>query len=434
MRASPTRRQVLGGLGATVVGSAVVGGAATQIRIDPIVTWKPAPGTWPYNRYDSGQTAANPHASPPEAPEIVWQTTIPGDGISFVVGSDRVYAAGVTLNDSGETLTALNRRDGTPHWRQTARSVYTHALHYGTLYTIIEEVLTALDAETGQSHWRAAHSSARGRGSLLVTADTIFVGKVAYDIQDGSYIWSSSNDLVQRFVAQNGSLFGVTPDKSVIKYRPRSVFEVALGMDPTNAWKIVMEGTGAIVRDGLLFRWRGHGQEGQPALAAFDTESGERVWSTLVPTDFASVADGAVGEASEYKVNVRRSAITKSRGFVGAEARARNWPEPIHAVFGFSTNDGSILWQHSLDQSLDVLHDIAVANDTVLLAHGGGEFKPDTAAVQALDGATGREQWRVSTEYQPVQIAAVDKTIFVATAPKPNEEPNEVPNRVIALR
>lgn len=90
-----------------------------QIRIDPIVTWEPPPppplpGTWPYHWYDSGKPAANPHASPPTAPEAVWQTAIPGEFSGedcTVVGPNRVDASGVQV-------TAISRQNGTVNWQK----------------------------------------------------------------------------------------------------------------------------------------------------------------------------------------------------------------------------------------------------------------------------------------------------------------------------
>lgn len=101
---------------------------ADQIGMDPVDTWEPSPGTWPCGRYDLGQTAANPHASPPTAPEIVWRTATPGVDYNsgFVVGPDRVYASGIRL-------TALSRRDGTIQWQRHRRRT-PHVIHDGTLY------------------------------------------------------------------------------------------------------------------------------------------------------------------------------------------------------------------------------------------------------------------------------------------------------------
>lgn len=434
MRPSLTRRQVLGTLGAAVGGSAVVGGAAAQIPRDPIVTWEPAPGTWPCGRYDLGHTAANPHASPPAAPEIVWQTTTPGmDWKSgFVVDPERVYA-------SGEQLTALSRRDGTIQWQQ-AKSPGPHIIYDGTLYHGASPLM-AVDAATGQPHWRATRAySAEDFTRFTVTAETVLVGDEAYDIHDGSYKWSV--DQVQ-FAAQNGALYGYTKTEPprVTKYRSRSVLNVALGTGPTKAWEKVWEGEHdsawdySVVQNNLLIQMQNPGGlvvTGVPGLAAFDTESGERVWTGLSPSDVASAADFSIGEPDHYAVQIQHSAFAKNRGFMWVRMEKVFGSTVFSGVVAVSLADGAILWQRSLDPSPYFLDDIAVANGTVILALESVQRDegPDPGTVQALDAATGRDQWRVSTTYDPVQLAAVDGTIFAVL----DTHTEEKPNRVIALR
>jgi hypothetical protein len=126
---APTRRQLLAGTGAVVGTVGVSGAAAARVTVDEIETDEPAPGTWPTDRYDGGNTATNPHASPPSEPDVDWRVPVDADNAwedGFVVGPERVYHAGTRL-------TALDRADGTRRWSRNEPSG-TLAVRDGTLY------------------------------------------------------------------------------------------------------------------------------------------------------------------------------------------------------------------------------------------------------------------------------------------------------------
>ena len=181
---APTRRQLLAGTAAVVGTVGVSGAAAARVTVDEIETDEPSPGTWPTHRYDGGNTATNPHASPPSDPDVDWRVPVDPDSAwrdGFIVGPERVYHAGTRL-------TALDRADGTRRWSRNEPSVAL-AVRDGRLYYCHGgddsslPRLSSFNARRGEPRWGTYVPE--DSGGLTVTADRVFVSGRAFDAEDG---------------------------------------------------------------------------------------------------------------------------------------------------------------------------------------------------------------------------------------------------------
>ena len=415
-----TRRQALrlGG------GAAVVGGLASQVRIDPVNTWEPAPGTWPCDRYDLGNTAANPHTSLPSNPEPDWMTAVSG-GRRFVVGPEHVFVS------DDETLTALGKRDGTTHWEVDV-SPEPLVVHDGTLYHAHDGHLTALDAETGHRRWRAGGDATRsGIGNLLVSTDTAIVttggsaswvnpNLVAYDTRDGSRKWGyfGGRHGYVALAAHDGFLYANRSDGGIERYRRRSLLQAATGLSLTRAWKRRYSGHWIVVAAERVL-WGDfwiYATEQRPGIVALDPESGERVWGTLRPERYDS------SRRNNYGAEI--PAVDGDRLFVAVDVHIDDGPD-FQELVTVSLADGEVLWC----QPLPYISDVVEADGAVLVGVGyPDERERHRGTIRAFDSATGRERWRAVTEYTPSWLAVADGTVFALSSGSERE------GYVVALR
>ena len=316
---APTRRQLLAGTGALVGTVTVSGAAASQVTAENIETWEPSPGTWPADRYDAGNTATNPHASPPSDPEIDWRAPVETDSGwegGFVVGPERVYYAGTRL-------TALDRRGGTVRWTRREPSG-TLAVRGGTLYHChggddsSDPRLSAFDAETGEPRWRTdVPEDSRG---LTVTAGWVFVGGRAFDVEDGQLEWTLEGNVNPGWtvsVAQDGFLYAEHSNRRVSKYASRSILDETLSRETKPIWKQRHDRSYSytVVRNDRLVRATGT-SIGGPAVAGFDTETGRRTWAALTSEEFESATDTGPGDPDHFGVTTSGQAVTSEQCIV----------------------------------------------------------------------------------------------------------------------
>lgn len=433
-----TRRHFLLVSGASV-GSGVAGSVASWIPMESIDTWEPPSGTWPSARYGLANSATNPHASVPTAPDSRWQATT-ATPIGFVVGPERVYVSGEPVpyptNASSEThgpITALDRRDGTHQW-ETKLPGGQLVVHDGTVYHHNDKFgvarLTALDAETGQPNWQTGVSD--WNSDILVSTDSVVVAPstTAYDTRDGSRKWPLEVgwplDSVLRYhsegshtlAAEDGVLYG-----NAVRYRRRSLLDVVLGSGPTEAWETptrnegyqwTVLGGGRLLQGGSLIYSDDRTQNRPVAgMEAFDAERGERVWLALRPNEISL-------ERRDSSYRALPPVLSGDRVFVAVEI---DFNDPYRSeLVALSLTDGAVLWERSLAPRIT---DIVAAENTVLV--GRGDRDEARGVVEAYDPTTGQMRWRAVTEYSPLQLAVVDGTIFVAT------DGPERSGRVIAL-
>jgi outer membrane protein assembly factor BamB len=445
---TPTRRQLLAGTGAVVGTVGVSGAAAARVTVDEIETDEPSPGTWPTDRYDGGNTATNPHASPPSEPDVDWQVPVDPDSAwrdGFVVGPERVYHAGTRL-------TALDRADGTRRWSRNEPSG-TLAVRDGTLYhcpgrkATDNPELSAFDAGTGEPRWRS--DLPEESSGLTVTADRVFVSGRAFDAEDGRLEWTLEGRVNPDWtdsVAADGFLYAQHSSHRVSKYASRSFLDETLDRETKPIWKRRHDSAYAdtVARDDRLLRATGT-TVGGAALARFDTETGRRTWAALTAEEFESATDTEPGDPENFGVSTWEQAVTSEQCIVIARTLGHSGSDKgkeTSALLAVSLSDGTVRWarsflgpDHPADQGVG---SVLVADGTVLVtveesmpAYGQREEPPYPGRILALDADTGETLWGIKIDHGPAQLAVADDTIFAITD---GHSDSEESTAVLALR
>lgn len=429
----PSRRAVLGAAGTAGLG-ATAAGTAASIRVDPPPPGSPAPATWPLDRFDAANTAANRAASLPDDPDIPWRRPALGPTVdaSLVVGPEAVYASDVTYTDN---VTAIDRSDGTVRWvREPFGGLL--ALVDGTVIAAAQAPrsnpeIRAFDSADGRVEWRAKRGSA-GVDHLVGTDGTVFVGGdgeiEAYRVDRGRRRWHAEGPSKSPTGLSVGPdrLYGTVGER-LVRFGRRSWLDVGLGRPPATAWhtspideaQVPALSKGRLVVAATVETDPGPGTEGRPALAAFDAATGNRAWGTL--------RTGTLADPPGHSAFHARHA-TVVNGLVvvgvayGGEFRSRDtdWPgdHPApDAVVARSLSDGSTRWRQPVGT---IVRDVAATGESVVVGTG----TPDGGAVIAFGQADGRERWRREFDHGVTAVAPVDGTVFAAT----------VDGSVVALR
>lgn len=429
----PSRRAVLGAAGTAGLG-ATAAGVAVSVRVAPPAPRSPAAATWPLDRFDAANTAANRAASLPDDPVVAWRQPALGLTVdaSLVVGPDAVYASDITYTDS---VTAIARSDGTVRW--------THELFGGLLAlvdgTVVaaaqeprpEPEVRAFDSADGGVEWRTGRRSA-GVDHLVAADGTVFVGGdgevESYRVDDGRRRWHADGPSKSPTGITVGPdrLYGTVGER-LVRFRRRSWLQVGLGRPPATAWhtapideaQVPSFADGMLVVPSTVSTEGAPGSERHPAVAAFDAESGLREWGTL--------RTGSLADPPGHSVfHARHATIVDDLVVVGVayggEFRSSDagWPgeHPApDAVVARSLTDGSQRWRRSVGT---LVRDVAATDEAVVVGTG----TPDGGAVFALDETDGSERWRREFDHGVTAVAPVDGSVFAVT----------VDGSVVALR
>lgn len=397
--------------GALVGGGAAVAGAAglSQIRPWDIEPWEPTADTWPLERYDLANTAANRTASVPAAPEINWQV----DAVEPVVSrySDQgapLLVGPETIHAGGDRVVAIDRNDGTKLWTDHRAGEYL-ALREDSLYAASENdrvPMRAYASTSATERWVAPLTG--DLVQLLVADGRLVVGQsyslAIHDASDGSRLWidderrGSPNEGVLSAIHE-GSLFSVDR-RDVVRYRSRSVLNRTLGLPPSREWNAadsvhfhhprypVAEESRIVVGTRLQTN-----ETGNPPLLALDRRSGEVIWEKWIDED------------TDALVAVRTPAVVDGLGITGIQFG--EFEDRRHSFAGVSLSDGSLEWTRSTDS---IVTDVVVGAETAVVATLGDDEVP--GAVIAVDPTDGTEQWRRQVDAGVLSIALVDGVLF----------------------
>lgn len=365
----PSRRDLLGAIGAATVGTAgclgfgasggddppqgtIVAGETTR---EPITdgSLASADQPWPTAQFDAQNTSYNPDLSAPFSgvPQVKWHRQLASEEDALL---------------------------GAP------------SLHDGTVFVTTEEQLVALDPLTGADEWSVSLPR-RGYTTPTVTDNHVFVGTdgmlVAVDRETHSIAWQQKMDFVES--RESGS---------------------AINGAPTVVDDTVVAGT----------------YEGQ--LAALDVDSGDSLWSHVI-----TALDDSTGTADsdDLPFFCGPPAIADGRVFIGNENHRlytfglqtgeQLWeieasegsfePAPtivegtLYAVadelIAASPADGSVKWRYSDDPG-SMVDSAVVVDDTIYVA-SGKSF--GSIAVKALDLETRDVKWQVGGRPQATPSA-----------------------------
>lgn len=407
----PSRRALLSGVAGLVGGGLV----ADRVPIGDLEPWTPAADTWPLARHDLANTAAAPDVLVPAAATVDWRVDLRAPErmrdwrAALVVGPERVYA-GTT------ELAALDRRDGTPAWRDGDPAPEL-ALRDGRLFVGRGSgdggTLAARDAATGERAWRhALPGPATGltvvNGAALVPCD---YHTVAHETGTGLRRWTAPDlSCRQQPLVHREALF--MDDPGLARFQPRDALAVPFRGPPDPAWRasirVVAPPVGVgnrVVAGSELVSPRA---DERSVLHGVDAAGGDTVWSAVESDErdvFVRSGHVAVDERERvYAATYRQWANTPRDGDYRSRVRA------------LAAADGAESWGRTLPV---FVRSVCYADDTVLVAGEATDAAPPSeppGSVRALVATDGAERWRVGFDAPVVALAPVDGTVFALAA------------------
>jgi len=396
---SLSRRRLLGG------GAALAAGAYAARRLDrgatdaDFASWTPDPETWPLPRYDPANTAHNPHASPPRerpsASEIATlQATDDSPYLRPLVGPDRLAAYGSGL--------LVVPRDGESVRVGDASAQRAGFGPDGRLHAVrsVSEDLGARSALVGYAgdDLREAYRfpiDSDYVSSLTVGARELYVGTPNRDIRavdpGSGRDWRVGGT---KTALAHGRLYATeATGRGTVAYEERTGLDRRLDVGPRRVWSagwITGEANPPAVADGRV-AVGSLGTDGG-ALAAYDADSGERLW-----------APRPLG------LNVSTPALVGGRGYVAAGTDGLE--SGLVAAINLAT--GESIWRDEVEWYAFAP---AVGGDTLVVA---GERRtanePTDGVVRAYDRHSGEALWTVTVEaWDPDGLALAGDRVLVA--------------------
>ena len=402
----PSRRALLAG----AAGLIAAGGLAETIHLGPITAPEPAPDTWPQVRYGPANTAGNPDAVIPEEPTIDWQAVaLPSSNDTcVVVGPDTVYLGGAGV-------AAFQRADGSKRWRAEAPGHFL-SLVGGTLFGASRSTPPGVDAGTigpvaievadGSLRWQADEQ--RRIYHLLASDGAVYVGDhgrlLAFDSKTGRRRWSIARgyDAETFPMVHRGTLYGGL--ERLVRFEPRSLLDLTTLSGPAMRWETDYfdeMGPPTAVTDRIVFgSYQTHPTRRDPALVAFDTETGEQRWGVFEQ------------KPEDEFFQVSTPAVVGIDGFVGL--RGSGDDHRRYAIAKVTLTDGVVRWERALDQRV---WQVAAGKERVVIGTAVPQDHPEApkGSVRAYDRGNGREQWRIPTESPVGSLALADGTVFAST-------------------
>lgn len=395
------RRRLLVGGGAVLAGGATVRlGSEVVVGESPTFDrWEPPAGTWPSDRYDSANTAANPHASPPaDEPSVAWEADIgPGWTGAVVADDTATYAA------AGGRVVALDRDDGEPRWdgghENPDASRHGLCVRDGVVYLLGDET-AAFEADTGNELWERSVENANAH-LVVPSADTLYCGRhsllSARDIETGEErwrIWSRGRGPVYPAI-DDGRLYVGEPS-GLRAFDPRSGWDALRNDGPAAAWDAGDQAFGfaPVVDDGRVFLGgESLDPDRETAVSSHDRDDGSELWH------------------SELAERTTSPAIQDGTAVVGTGPQRG---EDAGEIVGLDTETGTEQWYVALAEGTGVFETVVAGDLAIVSTYGeqGGELRAYELAsgegVWTFDPAPDQSRFAATV----ASLAAVEGTIF----------------------
>lgn len=383
----PSRRAVVRGIAAGLVGSGVGGTATAEVGdARSRAPAEPAAGS-PTYRYDAGNTGTTTATGPTDQPSVVWRRQFRHPTFAPpAVGRETVFQPTVDGR-----LVALSAADGTPRWRASVPGglVTTPALSTaGLLLANENREVQSLAAANGSRQWGVG-DIARGGGACAPTLANglVYTGGAdglvhGFDCATGTTHWEL------RLPEAVLSSFAVADDRLFVA-AGRRVYAVDASRVPDAA--ATAAGVAAVTREPV---WS-HGLDARirPAVVARD---GRVVVATDAGVTALSSETGAVVWSLSTAAPVRAAPA------VGADRLVV--PTAAGDLVGVGT-DGTEQWRTSLGVTVDT---------PPVVADGRCYAQRRDGTVFALDPETGEVSWQYDHDGAgPTAPVAVDDRLYL---------------------
>jgi len=373
---SITRRHLIAGSAAVAAGGYGSYRLVTGAPAADFESWTPEQGTWPLKRYDTANTAHNPHASPPrEAPETQELGSLPFDSADpayFIplAGPDRLAVFGDRLAACADgEMTSFGESEAyfagfSPDGRLHATS------ESGT-----DTTLVGYDGDQEAYRYPVpGHTEGLTIGREGVYVGTLNNGIFAYE-PDSGRDWVVGGETC---ALTDGRLYTAGGHDGTLAYRERPSPGQWVSAGPKRMWtapSVRGDSNPPAIADGRVVVGT-YGLD-RSELAAFDAETGEQLWE---PKSFA---EGGAADVST-------PAVTARDGYVAAGIDGLN----TGFVARYNLASGDQVWR---DDTGWYAYDPVLAENTLVVAGDvrTGSQAPATT-VRAYDTESGDELWTVT--------------------------------------
>lgn len=387
------RRHFLGG--AAVTGAAVFG--VRRLRSGAVdaafESWEPAPGTWPLQRYDPGNTAHNPHANPPRESPTSRVLVDRDAGYVPLVGTDHLVLAG------GDGLSVHPRDGGDAVWTSERSGIAGFGPPednrlYAITRTENEDDYQLLGVATDGEVRQVFETPYEGDFplDLLVGRHELYASRIEWT--SGGHTGSRRRWRVAGGypALADGRLYTID-DPRLTAYEEREGLNRHLERGPRQVWRVTApdgryDFYGAAVADGRLVTGVYYHFDSPDLVAGYDAETGDPLWE---PREVGMFGTPTLAGDRGYTVD--------NSGRITALDLAT----------------GETIWRDEVEWST-----IAAAvggEDTVVVTGGvteqwGNEMV--SGNVRAYDAATGDVLWTVTLDAGPGFPVLVENQVLVA--------------------
>jgi len=399
------RRHVLTsiGVGGTLAGGYILCRGASNASFSD---WDPMLDTWPLQRYDTSNTAYNPHANPPRSkPTKQKLADISSDGQSNLktplISSNHIAVF-------GPSLTILSRDDNSVVYKDNRESPAagfgpTRDAHLYFARSNRQPGNNGLDIvdlkiEDGRIEQSSQSFDVGPISGLIVGANELYFGTPSREINGVSHgdsrVWRVDGKMP---AVSSNQMYAVGAPNGVVSYQKQFGISRWVEVGPKRQWTgDWLEGQvhrPAVGNNQLLVGTRHVGVEpGRGTITAYNIDDGSQQWQQ----QFSGI-------------DASTPAISGSHGFttIGKEGSSNN------EVIALELRKGNKIWEDTVDWKLS--SSPVVGGDTFLvtgLALDNGIVS--SKMVRAYDITSGEKLWTVSFDGgNPSSVAVAGNEIFV---------------------
>ena len=379
-----------------------------QEQRDPTKRWRREAHGWPWDPISKGFNqpehpwgyGRNVLAIEPKTKKVLWsyREDEPVDGRAMCMKNGRIY-----IFRFGSYLTCLDASTGKPIWRKTPDNAPT----------LFESLGTYLNRQDWRSNWRTTNYLQCSDKAVYFAGPQI--GKLlAVSAEDGSILWENAYSNFQLILRDDG-LYGISGQ---IDKHPSKIFDPLTGRvlaEINKSRRACTRPNGSA--DAIFFRAQG-------GSVRLDLATKRPQWiSPMRPPchDGVTIANGllyfwpsvcdcqltlygitCLGPAGNFNFSPRATEVQRLEKGVGDLKKVKKLNESVADWPTFrADNTGSVTTEATIPEKCNLLwrfEPMTTTCPTAPVAAGGLVFiSGDNGIVQAVNSATGMQQWKAYT-------------------------------------